>query len=94
MSPDLGLHSLIPAQGVLVVEMVGAKGSIELLPIRIRNADVVLVWRDWATPWEWRERPTMAYRWPSGTFLVVVGQADPSGVIHANHVEILDPHQD
>ncbi|HEV8642310.1 MAG TPA: hypothetical protein VGV13_14525 [Methylomirabilota bacterium] len=88
------LHSLTPAQGLLVIEEVGANGSIELPTIRIRNADVVLVWRDSATPRKWRERPTTVYRWPSGTFLVVVGQADPSGVIHANRVEISDPHQD
>jgi hypothetical protein len=82
------LHSLSPAQGVLVIEERGEHGRTELVEIQIRRAKVVRIWRDPTRPWEWRERPTLLHRWAAGTFIVVIGQADNAGVVDAERVEI------
>ena len=52
------LHSLSPAQGVLVIEESGKNGRTELVEIQIRRAKVVRIRREPTRPWEWRERPT------------------------------------
>lgn len=82
------LHSLSPADGVLVIEECGAKGQTELVEIQIRGATVVRIWRDPSRPWEWLERPTTLPHWAAGTFVVVIGRPDPLGVVHAHRIEI------
>lgn len=96
---DLGrytgrLQSFRPADGVLVVEKVGASGESDLIEVQTRGAEVARVWRDPAKPWQWRERPTRVYRWPAGTFVVVIGRADRHGVIQASRIEIPKPDSD
>lgn len=85
------VQSFRPADGVLVVEEFGARGRSELVEVQTRGAEVVRVWRDRAQPWRWRDRPTRLYRWPAGTFLVVIGRVDRHGVIRASRIEIPKP---
>jgi hypothetical protein len=85
------VQSFRPADGVLVVEEFGARGRSELVEVQTQGAEVVRVWRDRAQPWRWRDRPTRLYRWPAGTFLVVIGRVDRHGVIRASRIEIPKP---
>ena len=88
------LQSLRPSDGVLVIEEIGPSGRGELVEVRIQNASVVRVSRDPADPWRWREQSTNIYRWPIGTFVVVIARARPSGAIDAARVEIPDVGSD
>jgi hypothetical protein len=82
------IQSVRPSDGTLLIEEVGRDGAASTLHVRMRNAAVVRLWRDPADPWVWRERATSIYRWPVGTFVVVIGRATPSGSIDANRIEI------
>jgi hypothetical protein len=82
------IHSLAPAEGVLVIEEVVSDGATEFVHVRVRDAEVVRVWRDRADPWQWRERPTWLYRLPAGTFVVIIGRQEASGAITARRIEV------
>lgn len=82
------LHSLSPAHGLLVIEETGANGQTQLVETQIRGAAVVRISRDPAHPWEGREQPTQLHRWAAGTFVVVIGRSDRSGLVNAQRVEI------
>ena len=84
------LHSLDPAHGLLLIEESGVNGRTEFVQIEIRDAEVVHIWRDPVRPWEWRERQTKVHRWSAGTFVVVIGRPDASGVIDADRIEFSD----
>ena len=60
------LHSMSPAQGVLVIEESGKNGRTEVVEIQIRRAKVVRIRRAPTRPWEWRERPTLLHHWAAG----------------------------
>ena len=82
------LQWVSPSDMVLVLEEAGPNGRGALLEVGFRNASIVHVSRDPADPWRWRDRPTSIFRWPIGTFLVVIGRAAASGTIDATRVEI------
>lgn len=82
------IQSVRPSDGTLVIEELGANGVAELLEVGMHGAEVVRVWRDPTKPWEWRERPTSIYRWPVGTFVVVIGSTTGSGAVEARRIEI------
>jgi len=82
------IHSLKPADGVLVIEEIGSNGRNEMVSVRIGDAKVVRVWRDPDRPWGWRERRVRLHEFPAGTFVVVIGREDPWGRLHADRVEI------
>ena len=82
------VHSLAPAQGVLVIEEMGADGVTALVEVAVRNAQVVRIWRDRAQPWVWRERPVRLHYLAAGTFVVVIGREDRDGAIAASRVEV------
>jgi hypothetical protein len=84
------IHSLLPAEGVLVIEAVGPGGQTTLLEVGIRQAQVVRVRRDPGDPWRFQERPTRVHRWPAGTFLVIEGWSAGPGVIAAERIEIVE----
>ena len=79
-----------PAHGLLLIEESGVNGRTEFVQIEIRDAEVVHIWRDPVRPWEWRERQTKVHRWSAGTFVVVIGRPDASGVIDADRIEFPD----
>jgi hypothetical protein len=79
------IQAVSPNTGVLLIE---GYGSHEVLVVRISGAEIVRIWRDAADPWTWRERATTIYRWPVGTFVMILGSEDESGVIEASRVEI------
>ena len=54
----------------------------------MRRAKVVRIWRDPVDPWTWRERVTSVYRWPVGTFIVVIGCTIHAGSVEASRIEI------
>lgn len=82
------INSTAPSRDVLYIEEVGPNGSAELVPVDIGRARVVRVWRDEKRPWVWRFRETAIHRWPSGTFVVVIGSDTTSGGVEARRVEI------
>jgi hypothetical protein len=82
------IQAVSPNTDVLVIEGYGSSQQSELLEVRIRRAEIVRVWRDAADPGAWRQRATTIYRWPVGTFVVILGIEDESGVIEASRVEI------
>jgi hypothetical protein len=79
--------SLAPVDHILVIEEIGSNGTTRLVEVQIREAKIVRVSRDPEDPWAWRERPTRVFRWPAGTFVVVIGREHPLGVIDATRVE-------
>lgn len=84
----MGRHGMVPADGKLVTEDVGANGMTALVEVQIRDAMAVRVARDPDHSWLWRERPLRLYRLPAGTLVVIIGQEDASGVINASRVEV------
>jgi len=82
------IQSVRPADRTLVIEEVGRDGMAATLHVQMRNAEVIRLWRDQAHPWVWRERPTSIYRWPVGTFVVVIGRATDADTIEASRIEI------
>lgn len=82
------IQSLRPSDRTLLIDKLGGGGAARRLEVRIRNAEVVRVWRDPANPWVRRERGTTIYQWPVGTFVVVIGHATPSGAFEATRIEI------
>ena len=52
------------------------------------DARVVRTWRDSADLGVKRERVTSIYRWPVGTFVIVIGSEGSMGSIEASRVEI------
>jgi len=73
---------------MLIIEELGRDGVSEVLEVRIQSAKVVRVWRDPVDPWTWRERATSIYRWPVGTFVVVIGRTIHEGSVEASRIEI------
>jgi hypothetical protein len=82
------VQSIRPADGILAIEELGANNAPELLEVKIGGAQIVRVWRDPSDPSLWRERPTNIYRWPVGTFVVVIGRATHPGRVQASRIEI------
>jgi hypothetical protein len=82
------IQSIRPSDGTLIIEELGKDGRPEILEVSTRSARVVHVWRDPSDPWTWRERVTNIYRWPVGTFVVVVGRTIHGGSVEATRVEI------
>lgn len=82
------VHSMVPADGKLVIEEVGANGMTALVEVQIRGATAVRVGRDPDHPWLWWERPVRLYRLPARTFVIIIGHEDGSGVINANRIEV------
>lgn len=82
------VHSMIPHEGVLIIEDVGANNAVEKIKVDIRNARILRVWRDPDRPGRWQERPTRAQRLSVGTFVVVIGKARASGVVEADWIEV------
>lgn len=82
------LQSVNPRDTTLVIEEMGPHGSINLVEISFRNADIVRVSRDPLDARHWHERRTSIYRWPIGTFVVITGKRDSSGAIDARRVEV------
>lgn len=82
------IHSVRPSDGMLFIEELGRDGVSEVLEVRIQSAKVVRVWRDPVDPWTWRERATSIYRWPVGTFVVVIGRTIHEGSVEASRIEI------
>ena len=82
------IHSVRPSDGTLIIEELGSGGVSEVLEVGIRAAKVVRIWRDPADPWTWRERLTSIYRWPVGTFVVVIGRRIDGGSVEASRIEI------
>jgi hypothetical protein len=66
----------------------GGDESDDVVSVRYRDAKVVHVWRDPEQRAEWRERFTRLSRWPAGTFLVIIGSVEPSGMVRAYRIEI------
>src|SRR3990172_9368650 len=62
------LQSFRPADGVLVVEEVGARGRSELVEVQTRGAEVARVWRGRGKPWQGRGRPPRVYPCPPPAF--------------------------
>jgi hypothetical protein len=81
------IESVNPAERTLVLKEVGG-GRPGRLHVRMRNAEIVRVWRDPADPQEWRERATTIYQWPVGTLVVVVGRPTSAGPVEASRIEI------
>jgi hypothetical protein len=82
------IQSVRPSDGILIIEELGTGGVSEVLEVGIREAKVVRIWRDPADPWTWRERLTSIYRWPVGTFVVVIGRRIDDGSVQASRIEI------
>ena len=82
------IQSVRPHDVLLMLEQYGSKRKSELLRVRINRAEIVRIWRDPADPWFWRERGTSIYRWPVGTFVMVIGSDLDSGSFEASRVEI------
>ena len=85
------INSIAPIDGVVFVEDAGDARSDDLVSVQFRDAKVVRVWRDTERPTRWRERSTVLSRWPAGTFLVIIGYVDASGVVRAHRIEIPKP---
>jgi hypothetical protein len=85
------VHSFTPAEGVLVLETMGADGAEETVWADVRHAKIVRLSRDPRRPWEWRERRTSAYWLSSGTYVTVIGREGRSGIVRASRVEVPEP---
>lgn len=90
------IHSMSPAESVLVIEEVGVNGAEQMVWVQITKAEVVRISRDPNRRWEWRERLVRLHRFPAGTFVVAIGRRDSSGTLHAIRVEIpkIEPLQE
>ena len=82
------IHSVRPSDGTLIIEELGSGGVSQVLDVGIRAAIVVRIWRDPTDPWTWRERLTSIYRWPVGTYVVVIGRKIDKGSVEASRIEI------
>jgi hypothetical protein len=82
------IHSMVPGDGVVVVDRSSTHDVERLIAVDFRGAQVVRVWRDARHPATWRERSTALNRWPAGTFVVVVGSIAPTGHVRAHRIEI------
>jgi hypothetical protein len=82
------IHSMVPGDGVVLVDRSSTDDTEQLIAINFRDAHVVRVWRDAQNPGTWRERSTSLSHWPAGTFVVVVGSMDPTGRVRAKRIEI------
>ena len=80
--------SVRPHTAMLVIEAYGSKERSGLLAVHIGDARVVRTWRDSADLGVRRERVTSIYRWPVGTFVIVIGSEVSMGSIEASRVEI------
>lgn len=77
-----------PSAGLIFVREIAGGGTQTLVEVDIRNAHVVRVWRDPSDPERWKERPVRIHRLVIGTFVVVVGDRGPKGVVKATRVEV------
>jgi hypothetical protein len=82
------VQSFEPSAGLIVVREIGHAGTKTLVTVNVRDARVIRVWRDPEDPERWRERPVRIHRLPVGTFVVVVGDRGPEGVVNATRVEV------
>lgn len=82
------IHSISPADGLLIIQEVGANATERVIWVQITNAEVVRVSRDPNHTWGWRERLVRLHMFPVGTVVVVIGHRDPSGMFQATRVEI------
>jgi hypothetical protein len=82
------IQSVRASDGTLMIEELGTGGVSKVLDVGIRRATVVRIWRDPADPWTWRERLTSIYRWPVGTYVVVIGRRIDKGSVEASRIEI------
>jgi hypothetical protein len=82
------INSIAPAEEVVFVEDASDERFDKLVSVKYRDAEVVRLRRDTEQPAEWRERSTRLERWPAGTFIVIIGYAEPSGVVRADRIEI------
>lgn len=82
------VHSFAPAEGVLVIDVMGVDGAEETVWVDVRGADVVRLFRHPRRPWEWRERRTSVYRLPAGTHVTVIGLEGRWGILRASRVEV------
>ena len=80
------IQSVRPSDGMLFIEETGMDSQV--LKVWTRDATVVRLWRDPADPWTWREGLTSIYRWPVGTFVVVIGRRTDGGAVQASRIEI------
>lgn len=82
------IQSVRPSDGMLFIEEPGGNGVSRVLKVCTRSATVVRLWRDPADPWTWRQDLTSIYRWPVGTFVVVIGRRIDEGSVEASRIEI------
>jgi len=82
------IQSVRPSDGMLFIEEPGTDGVSQVLKVWTRSAKVVRLWRDPADPWTWHEGLTSIYRWPVGTFVVVIGRRIDEGSVEASRIEI------
>jgi hypothetical protein len=80
--------SVDPARGLMLIEESGPAGRWQEIRVRVRNAQVVRLSREAARPAEWREEPARLEGVTAGTFVVVIGSPDASGMVEASRVEI------
>jgi hypothetical protein len=80
--------SVDPARGLMLIEESGPAGRWQEIRVRVRNAQVVRLSREAARPTEWREEPARLEGVTAGTFVVVIGSPDASGMVEASRVEI------
>jgi hypothetical protein len=80
--------SVDPARGLMLIEESGPAGRWQEIRVRVRNAQVVRLSREAARPAEWREEPARLEGVAAGTFVVVIGGPDASGMVEATRVEI------
>ncbi|HEX9749338.1 MAG TPA: hypothetical protein VGB86_13115 [Methylomirabilota bacterium] len=85
------VHSFTPAEGVLVIEAIGADGAEETVWADVRDAEIVRLARHPRRPWEWREQRTGAHWLSSGTYVTVIGRERRSGIVRASRVEVPEP---
>jgi len=82
--------SVDPARGLMLIEESGPAGRWQQIQVRVRNARVVRLSREAARPAEWREEPARLDGVTTGTFVVVIGSPEASGMVEASRVEFPD----
>jgi hypothetical protein len=85
------VDSIVPTRGVVFLADTDHERPDVLVPVMFRDARVVRISRRPRQPWEWQTRGTRLHRWPAGTFVVVSGRRDASGVVWADRIEIPKP---
>lgn len=81
------IQEIDPAGRRMVLEEIGLAGRVEQVEIDLSGARVLRVFRDPQDPWRWREEPTRLERFPTGTYVVVIGST-VDGRLAATRVEV------